>query len=110
MDADSPTPFVPEPALLAAVLVPYLVLVPYSKYQFVATPLGLTVPPSFADVKVIELTEPVTAAGALVVEKVLSALRLVPASRVPTSRKWKVRPLARPVRGALTATEAEPAP
>ena len=39
-------------------------LVPYSKYQLVACPFGVTVPFSFADVGATELAAPVTAVGA----------------------------------------------
>jgi hypothetical protein len=46
------------------------VLVPYSKYQLVACPFGVTVPLSFADVSPMELADPVTAEGAVVVGKV----------------------------------------
>jgi hypothetical protein len=62
------------------------VLVPYSKYQLVACPFGVTVPLSFADVSPMELADPVTAEGAVVVEKVWSAPRLVPASLLATRR------------------------
>ena len=61
-------------------------LVPYSKYQFVACPFGVTVPLSLADVSPIELADPVTTVGAVLVENVWSAPRLVPASLVATRR------------------------
>jgi hypothetical protein len=60
--------------------------VPYSKYQVVASPLGTTVPDSFAEVRVIDLVEPVAVVGAPEVENVASAPRPVPASLVTTSR------------------------
>ena len=59
---------------------------PYSKYQLVASPFGTTVPVSFAEVKVIEVVEPVVGVGAPTVENVASAPRPVPASLVTTSR------------------------
>ena len=54
----------PEPAPLDAVCEPYEVLVPYSTYQLVETPPGLTVPVTVADVAPTELTGPVIAVGA----------------------------------------------
>ena len=35
---------VPAPAFATGVFVPYVVVLPYSKYQVVAVPFGLTVP------------------------------------------------------------------
>jgi hypothetical protein len=78
--------FAPLPALLAEVLEAYPVVVPYSKYQLVAWPFGVTLPASFAAVVVMADTEPVTAEGAPAVVKVRSPPRLVPASLVATSR------------------------
>jgi hypothetical protein len=62
--ADTETLAVPLPAPDEAVCEPYDVLVPYSTYQFVETPPGLTVPVTFAEVAPTELTGPVTAVGA----------------------------------------------
>ena len=59
---------------------------PYSKYQLVAAPFGVTVPFSRAAVGAIELAASVVTDGAPTVEKVWSAPRLVPASLVATSR------------------------
>lgn len=59
---------------------------PYSKYQLVAWPLGVTVPASFADFVVIAETEPVTAEGAPAVVSVRSPPWLVPPSLVATRR------------------------
>ena len=61
-------------------------VVPYSKYQVVACPLGVTLPLSLAEVSPIELAAFVTTVGAPLVEKVWSAPRLVPASLVATRR------------------------
>jgi hypothetical protein len=55
---------VPEPAPVDAVCEPYEVLPPYSTYQLVETPPGLTVPVTVADVAPTELTGPVMAVGA----------------------------------------------
>jgi hypothetical protein len=60
--------------------------VPYSKYQVVERPFGVTVPLSVADVGVTELAPPVTLPGAAPVVKVRSAPLLVPASLVATTR------------------------
>src|SRR5207245_9946797 len=49
------TGLVPEPAFCVDVFEPYFVLVPYSKYQVVASPFGLTVPFSVAEVGPIAL-------------------------------------------------------
>ena len=86
-ERETPTGFVPEPALLALVFEPWLEVVPYSKSQLVACPFGVTVPLSLAVVGAIEVAAPVTTAGAPIVENVRSAPRLTPASLVATSRK-----------------------
>jgi hypothetical protein len=62
------------------------VLVPYSKYQVVASPLGVTLPRSLADLGVTDVAVTVTAVGGPQVENVRSAPRLVPAPLVATSR------------------------
>jgi hypothetical protein len=79
---------VPEPALLAPVFVPYEVLVPYSKYQDVDAPLGLTVPASVAEVGPMPVTGPVIAVGAaaarpIVANPMSASLCVVPPFVVP---------------------------
>ena len=79
---------VPEPALLAPVLVPYEVLVPYSKYQEVDARFGLTVPASVAEVGPIPVTGPVIVVGAaaarpIVVKPMSASLSVSPPSVVP---------------------------
>ncbi len=86
--AETATARVPAPAFLVGVRDPYRVVVPYSKYQLVAIPFGLSVPFSLADVSEIALAAPVTTSGGPPVEKRWSAPRLVPPSLVATSRKW----------------------
>jgi hypothetical protein len=54
----------PDPALFAAVFVPYPVVVPKSKYQVVSRPFGLTEPLRWAEVVETELGEPVATDGA----------------------------------------------
>ena len=56
---------VPAPALATGVFVPYAVVLPYSKYQVVAVPFGLTVPLRVAVVALSAVTGPVIAAGAV---------------------------------------------
>jgi hypothetical protein len=62
------------------------VLVPYWKYQDVASPFGVTVPLSRADVGLTDFAAPVTTAGAPIVENVRSVPRSTPASFVATRR------------------------
>jgi hypothetical protein len=62
------------------------VLVPYSKYQLVASPLAVILPLSFAELWVSADAGAVTTVGGPKVEKLRSAPRLVPESLVATSR------------------------
>ncbi len=62
--------------------------VPYSKYQLVEMPFGVTVPLSFAVVGAIDDATPVDTDGAPLVLKVASEPFVVPPSEVATSLKW----------------------
>jgi hypothetical protein len=79
---------VPAPAFWAGVLVPYPVLVPYSKYHVDGRPFGLTVPLSVAPVAVISVAAPVAATGlgAAAVVSRPSAPRAAPLALVATRR------------------------
>jgi hypothetical protein len=101
---------VPVPALTAGVLVPYAVLVPYSKYTFVAWPFGLTLPFSVAVVSFTLEAAFVVTTGAADVKNAWSEPRLVPASFVATRRMWYVRPALSPVTDAATEIAVEPDP
>ena len=87
-ETDSLTALAAEPAFFDEVRVPYPVLVPYSKYQFVERPFGVTVPLSLAVVGEIEDAALVETDGAPLVVKVASAPFVVPPSEVATRRKW----------------------
>src|SRR4051795_9117746 len=63
MFAATPVGLFPFPALCVAVLVPYPVVEPNSKYQLVSSPFGSTEPVRRADVVERVPTEPVAAAG-----------------------------------------------
>ena len=63
-EAETLTFAAPEPAFFDAVVEPYAVDVPYSKYQLVGRPFGFTVPLSVARVvAAIADAAPVAAAG-----------------------------------------------
>ena len=85
MPAPSPDTFVetaleavPEPASPVAVFEPYDALVPYSTYQPVDWPFGLTVPPRVAPVGPTAVAAAVTATGADAVVKSPSPPFVVP--------------------------------
>ena len=77
----------PEPALRDEVRELYDVLVPYWTNHEVERPLGLTEPPSVAEVGPTARGGPVTTVGAVVVVNVRSEPLVVPASLVATRRK-----------------------
>ena len=86
--AETETDPVPEPASFVGVVEPYAVLVPYSKCQLVAWPLGTTLPRSVAADDETPLADEVVAPGTAPSEMVWSPPVAVPASLVATRRKW----------------------
>ena len=106
------TDFAPtlEPAFWDAVFVPYLVVVPYSKYQLVVCPSGSTVPVSVADVPLTLPGVPVCGTGLPAVANVRSVPAVVPVAFTATTRKWYVAPPISPLTAADTFLADVPEP
>ena len=81
------TALVPEPALDERRLRAVQVDVPYSTYQVVERPLGVTAPPTLADVAPSCATAPALTPGGAAVTNERSELRETPASLVATTLK-----------------------
>ena len=80
------TVLVPDPAFREDVRLPYPAVGPYSTYQDVDAPLGLTVPAILADVALTDDAGPVTTIGTERVLNVASAPVRVPPSFVAVTR------------------------
>jgi hypothetical protein len=82
------TSLVPEPAFMLAVLVPYEVVLPYSKCHVVAVPFGFNVPVTVADVELVAVTGPVIAVG--FVAAALAAAAIAKTARAPMARRLPI--------------------
>src|SRR5579864_848108 len=87
----------PAPMACTAVVVPYAVVRPYSKFAFVVDTFGFAVPLSVALVTPTLVAEPVTVVGAqAAVVNVPSEPGVVPTAFVAVARKWYVVLQVRP--------------
>src|SRR5665213_3579753 len=89
MGSATATAFGPATRAFVAVLPPYLVVVPYSKYQSVCVPCGFTTPATTTEVGVTLLTAPVdTEGGAEAAPAVPMASPREPTHAAPTRRSF----------------------
>jgi hypothetical protein len=84
------TSLVPEPAFVVALLVPYAVVLPYSKCHVVALPFGFNVPVTVADVELVAVVGPVIAVGFVAAAALTAAIAKSAKARNPVARRLPI--------------------
>src|SRR4051812_34667327 len=102
---------VPDPALVFLVSLPYAVVVPYSKYQDVAPPFGLTLPFAVAPVRLMLVAGWIVTDGSVCAVLNVSVVpRVVPELFVATTLNSYVVTALRPLTAAFTDWAVVPLP